>query len=260
MAAHAAAQSGGGFGGDLAGNFADFGGVGAGFLPNSNLSAGGDFGENSSANFGANTGKNDAQFPQNQTQNLAQIPPNPAKTHAKNPRHKKPATPAKTDASALFDAKVREIRERFKFLAFAPVISVSATEKRRTHKLFELAAQVFANYTQRLQTSRVNDVLAAALKAHPIPSQKGRRVRVFYGSQFGFAPPKIALVMNRAQLHFSYKRYLANKFREAFDLRGSPILFFERARGGGAGGADFGGENGVNFGSGGGANGGENGD
>lgn len=147
------------------------------------------------------------------------------------PELKAALTPSKEDASLLFDKKVKEIKDRFKFLAFAPVISVSATEKKRVAKIFTLAQKVYENYTQRLKTAKVNEVLQEAIKTHPIPSQKGRRVRVYYASQFGFAPPKIALVMNKSELHFSYKRYLANKFREAFELEGSPILFFERKRG-----------------------------
>ncbi len=132
-----------------------------------------------------------------------------------------------------FDKAVREIRDRFKFLAYAPVVSVSATGGKRVGKIFSLVKEVYENYTQRLQTSRVNEVLAEAVKTHPIPSDHGKRVRIYYGVQFGFAPPKIALVMNKPNsLHFSYKRYLANKFREAFELSGSPVLFFPRKRGG----------------------------
>lgn len=131
-----------------------------------------------------------------------------------------------------FDKMVFTLRDKFKFLAYAPIISVSALDKKRIHKLYPLILEVYKNYTQKIQTSKLNELLESALIAHPLPHEMGKRVKIYYGVQFGFAPPKIALIMNRPKaLHFSYKRYLQNKFRERFELLGTPIILIPRNRG-----------------------------
>ena len=131
-----------------------------------------------------------------------------------------------------FDRMSREIRDRFKFLAYAPIISLSATSKKRVEKLKELICAVYKNYTIKLPTSRLNEVIAAATKAHPIPREHGRAVRIYYAAQFDTAAPKIALVMNKPKcLHFSYLRYLQNQLRASFELGGTPVILVPRGRG-----------------------------
>lgn len=131
-----------------------------------------------------------------------------------------------------FDKMSREIRDRFKFLAYAPIISLSATSKKRVEKLKELICAVYKNYTSKLPTSRLNEVIESAVKAHPIPREHGRAVRIYYAAQFDTAAPKIALVMNKPKcLHFSYLRYLQNQLREAFELGGTPVVLVPRGRG-----------------------------
>ena len=132
-----------------------------------------------------------------------------------------------------FDKFSREIRDKFKFLAYAPIISVSALGGTRVHKIYPLILEVYKNYTQKIQTARLNEAIEEAVKAHPIPREKGKSVKIYYAVQFGFAPPKIALVMNRPRaLHFSYKRYLTNKLREKFELSGTPIVLIPKNRSG----------------------------
>ena len=131
-----------------------------------------------------------------------------------------------------FDRMSREIRDKFKFLAYAPIISLSATSKKRVEKLKELICAVYKNYTIKLPTSRLNEVIAAATKAHPIPREHGRAVRIYYAAQFDTAAPKIALVMNKPKcLHFSYLRYLQNQLRASFELGGTPVILAPRGRG-----------------------------
>ena len=131
-----------------------------------------------------------------------------------------------------FDKMSREIRDKFKFLAYAPIISLSATSKKRVEKLKELICTVYKNYTIKLPTSRLNEVIAAATKAHPIPREHGRAVRIYYAAQFDTAAPKIALVMNKPKcLHFSYLRYLQNQLRANFELGGTPVILVPRGRG-----------------------------
>lgn len=130
-----------------------------------------------------------------------------------------------------FDEVVKEIRYKFKFLNYAPIISVSALEKKRIHKIFDLIIDVYKNYTSKIKTSKLNELIEEATKAHPIPTEKGKVVKIYYATQFDFAPPKIALVMNRPKaLHFSYKRYLINFLRKNYHLEGTPVLLFPRSR------------------------------
>ena len=136
------------------------------------------------------------------------------------------------DFDKEFDRMSREIRDRFKFLSYAPIISLSATSKKRVEKLKELICAVYKNYTIKLPTSRLNEVISAATKAHPIPREHGRAVRIYYAAQFDTAAPKIALVMNKPKcLHFSYLRYLQNQLRASFELGGTPVILVPRGRG-----------------------------
>ncbi|MCR4942618.1 MAG: ribosome biogenesis GTPase Der [Campylobacter sp.] len=131
-----------------------------------------------------------------------------------------------------FDKIKFQIKDRFKFLAYAPIISVSALAGKRVNKLYDLILEVYENFTQKIQTSKLNDAIAEAVKLHPIPRDKGKSVKIYYAVQFGFAPPKIALVMNKPKcLHFSYKRYLINQLREKFNCEGIPLVLIPRKRG-----------------------------
>lgn len=131
-----------------------------------------------------------------------------------------------------YDEFCRDLRDRFKFLSYAPIISVSATDRKRIHKIYPLILEVYSNFTRKLGTARINEAVEAAIKAHPIPRERGKSVKIYYAAQIGFAPPKIALVMNRpGALHFSYKRYLMNRLRASFALSGSPLVLLPRKKG-----------------------------
>ncbi|WP_149708075.1 ribosome biogenesis GTPase Der [Campylobacter concisus] len=131
-----------------------------------------------------------------------------------------------------FDELCKEIKDRFKFLSYAPIISVSALGGKRVHKIYPLIVEIYKNYTQKIQTSKLNEVIGEATKAHPLPRDKGRVVKIYYAVQFKTAPIMIALIMNRPKcLHFSYKRYLTNKLRESFSLTGVPIVLIPKKRG-----------------------------
>ena len=135
-------------------------------------------------------------------------------------------------SSEEFDELCKEIKDRFKFLAYAPIISVSALGGKRVHKIYPLIIEIYKNYTQKIQTSKLNEVIGEATKSHPLPRDKGRVVKIYYAAQFKTAPIMIALIMNRPKcLHFSYKRYLTNKLRESFSLAGVPIVLIPKKRG-----------------------------
>lgn len=131
-----------------------------------------------------------------------------------------------------YEKIVTEVRDRFKFLAYAPIITVSAMTKQRIHKVYDLLMRINENYSQRITTSRLNEVLEFAQRKHPLPSMNGQMIRIYYATQYDVRPPKIALIMNKPKgLHFTYRRYLTNQLREAFDFEGTPLLFKAKKRG-----------------------------
>ncbi|HDZ4272082.1 TPA: GTP-binding protein, partial [Campylobacter jejuni] len=140
----------------------------------------------------------------------------------------------KWDKSEMdFDKTVKELRlDRFKFLAYAPVISVSALSGKRVHVLLDKILQIFENFTQKIQTSKLNTLIENATRVHPLPHDYGKLVKIYYAVQYDLAPPKIALIMNRPKaLHFSYKRYLQNQIRKEFDFEGVPLVIASRKKG-----------------------------
>ena len=140
----------------------------------------------------------------------------------------------KWDQSELdFDKAIKELRlDRFKFLAHAPILSVSALSGKRISVLLDKILELFENYIQKIPTSKLNSLLQEAVKAHPLPHDKGKIVKIYYATQYEIAPPKIALIMNRPKaLHFSYKRYLQNQIRSSFNLEGVPLILATRKRG-----------------------------
>ncbi|MBK1964677.1 ribosome biogenesis GTPase Der [Campylobacter novaezeelandiae] len=140
----------------------------------------------------------------------------------------------KWDKSELeFDKTAKELRlDRFKFLAHAPIVSVSALSGKRVHVLLDKILEVFEHFIQKIPTSKLNALIENATKAHPLPHDYGKLVKIYYAVQYDLAPPKIALIMNRPKaLHFSYKRYLQNKIRQEFDFEGVPLIIASRKKG-----------------------------
>jgi GTP-binding protein len=131
-----------------------------------------------------------------------------------------------------FKSTVKKFRSRFRFLYFAPVLAISAMTGRGIDKVKDKILEVYDNYTQRIPTSKLNDMVKEAQNRHHIPSDRGRVVKIYFATQFDNKPPKIALIMNRpGSLHFSYKRYLINFLRDNFNFEGSPIHIAVRKKG-----------------------------
>jgi GTP-binding protein len=131
-----------------------------------------------------------------------------------------------------FEKITADVRYKFKFLHYAPILTLSALSKQRVHKINDLILKVYEKYTLRVPTSKLNETIQEACRRHQLPSDKGRHVRIYFATQFGTKPPRFALVMNRPKsLHFSYKRFLANKIREEFGFEGAPVIIVARARG-----------------------------
>ncbi len=135
-------------------------------------------------------------------------------------------------AKMSYEEAVKEVRDRFKFLSFAPIITVSAKTRKRVDKIYDLILRVYKNYSQWLPTSQLNKIIKEATQRHALPAYYSKAVNILFTTQYETKPPKIALIMNRPEgLHFSYKRYLINKLRENFDLEGSPVILSPRKRG-----------------------------
>ncbi|MDY0123982.1 ribosome biogenesis GTPase Der [Sulfurimonas sp.] len=131
-----------------------------------------------------------------------------------------------------YDKIIQEVRDRFKFLAYAPIITLSAKSHKRVDKLHDMILEINENYSQRIRTSELNEVLERAMRRHHLPSMHGQIIKIFYATQYETRPPKIAIVMNKPRgLHFTYRRYLTNKLREAFNFSGTPVLFKAKKRG-----------------------------
>lgn len=131
-----------------------------------------------------------------------------------------------------YDKIIENVRDRFKFLAYAPIITLSAKSHKRVDKLYDMILEINENYSQRISTSQLNEVLEKALRKHQLPSMRGQVIRIYYATQYETRPPKIAIVMNKPRgLHFTYRRYLTNKLREAFNFTGTPVLFKAKKRG-----------------------------
>ena len=127
---------------------------------------------------------------------------------------------------------ILEVRDRFRFLHYAPIITVSALSKQRVHKIFDKLLQINENYSQRITTSKLNEALEWAQRKHHIPSMRGQMIRIYYATQYEIRPPRIALIMNKPKgLHFTYRRYLINQLREAFNFEGVPLLLKAKKRG-----------------------------
>ncbi|GEL67200.1 ribosome biogenesis GTPase Der [Marinilactibacillus psychrotolerans] len=124
-----------------------------------------------------------------------------------------------------------EVREEFRYLSYAPIIFVSATTKKRLDKLPDIIEQVHNNQNIRIQSSILNDVVMDAVATNPTPTDKGKRLKIFYTTQVSVSPPTFIIFVNDPELlHFSYKRFLENRFRATFNFEGTPIHIIARRR------------------------------
>ena len=122
----------------------------------------------------------------------------------------------------------------FAFMPYAPIIFISAKTGQRLDRLFELINYVRTQNTMRISTGKLNDILADATARVQPPSDKGKRLKIYYMTQASTRPPTFVFFCNREELfHFSYQRYLENQIRSTFGLEGTPVRFVIRERGDG---------------------------
>ena len=142
----------------------------------------------------------------------------------------------KWDAVEKDGRTMQEYRKKlevdFSFMAYAPMVFISAKTGQRLDQLFELIQRVANFNAMRITTGMLNDVLAQATARMQPPTDKGKRLKIYYMTQASTKPPTFVCFVNRAELfHFSYQRYLENRIRETFGMEGTPIRFLIRERG-----------------------------
>ena len=130
------------------------------------------------------------------------------------------------------DKMRKQLQEDFSFMPYAPFLFISAKTGQRVDRLFELIKFVSEQNSLRIKTGMLNDVLAQATARVQPPTDKGKRLRIYYMTQPSTNPPTFVFFVNRAELfHFSYQRYLENQLRETFGLEGTPVRFIIREKG-----------------------------
>lgn len=124
-----------------------------------------------------------------------------------------------------------QIREHFLFLDYAPIVFVSAKTKQRVLTLLPVIKRVSENHAMRIQSSILNEVIEDAVARNPAPTDKGRRLRIYYATQVAIKPPTFVVFVNEPEImHFSYVRFLENRIRDTFDFEGTPLRLITRAR------------------------------
>lgn len=142
----------------------------------------------------------------------------------------------KWDAIEKNDKTMNEYRKKletdFSFMSYAPMVFISAKTGQRLDRLFEMIKHTANSNAMRIKTGLLNDLLAQATARVQPPSDKGKRLKIFYMTQASTKPPTFVCFVNSAELfHFSYQRYLENRIRETFELQGTPVRFVIRERG-----------------------------
>ncbi|WQT12693.1 ribosome biogenesis GTPase Der [Helicobacter pylori] len=126
---------------------------------------------------------------------------------------------------APYEEIMATLKRKFRFLEYAPVITTSCLKARHIDEIKHKIIEVYECFSKRIPTSLLNSVIFQATQKHPLPSDGGKLVKVYYATQFATKPPQISLVMNRPKaLHFSYKRYLINTLRKEFNFLGTPLI------------------------------------
>lgn len=129
------------------------------------------------------------------------------------------------------DAFRKDVMDGLSFITYAPIIFISAKTGQRVEKLFRLIDYVSEQHAMRIQTGMLNDVINDATAQVQPPSDKGKRLKLYYATQVGVKPPTFVIFVNNKELfHFSYLRYIENQIRSVFGMEGTPIKFYIRER------------------------------
>lgn len=126
----------------------------------------------------------------------------------------------------------KKLENDFSFMSYAPIMFISAKTGQRIERLYEMISFVHSQNSMRISTGKLNEVLAGATARVQPPTDKGKRLKIYYMTQASTRPPTFVFFVNNSELfHFSYQRYLENQIREVFGLDGTPVRFIIRERG-----------------------------
>ena len=126
----------------------------------------------------------------------------------------------------------RALEAELQFMSYAPIIFISVAEKQRIEQVLASCKAVAENRAMRVPTGQLNSLIMDAMMMKQPPSDKGRRLKIYYVTQVGVKPPLFSFQVNDRELvHFSYSRYLENKIRESFGFEGTSLKFVFRAKG-----------------------------
>ena len=136
-----------------------------------------------------------------------------------------------TKETGTLEKYKKEVYNRLSYLSYAPIIFISAKTGQRVDKLFTLIQKVATNNARRIPTAMLNQVINEAIAVVQPPTDKGRRLKILYGTQVQTKPPTFVIFVNNKELfHFSYERYLVNQIRKEFGLEGTPIRIIVREK------------------------------
>ena len=138
--------------------------------------------------------------------------------------------PEKNDKT--MDSYIKSVRAELPFMSYAPIIFISTLTGQRFGQVLEKINDVVKQASHRVSTGVLNDVIGEAVLLNQPPSDKGKRLKIYYATQVGVKPPTFTIFVNNMELfHFSYQRYLENRIRESFGFEGTPIIFKKREKG-----------------------------
>ena len=124
-----------------------------------------------------------------------------------------------------------KVRNVLSYMPYAEIIFISALTGQRLHKLFDVIDMVSENHAMRVATGVLNEIMAEAVAMQQPPSDKGKRLKLYYITQVSVKPPTFVIFVNKKELmHFSYTRYIENQIRQTFGFRGTPLRFIIRER------------------------------
>jgi len=133
--------------------------------------------------------------------------------------------------NSTFKEFTEEIRQKLAYATYAPILTVSALTGQRVNKILEAVDEIYSFRNLRISTGVLNDILTEAVLMNQPATVKGKRLKIYYGTQVAVNPPKFLIFVNDKEIvHFSYERYIENKIREAFEYKGTPIIIEFRNR------------------------------
>ncbi len=133
--------------------------------------------------------------------------------------------------NATFGEQIKKLQGELEFMKWAPILTISGLKGQRTHKIMDLVDKAYRAFTQRIPTGELNRVFEQILHVHQPPVVRARRLKMYYATQVAVMPPRFVVWCNDPDgVHFSYRRFLVNRFRTHWDFEGTPIKLHVRAR------------------------------